>query len=332
MFALRFGSAACSLLVLFVVLSVGRAASAQVPTPRVSDSLTTLTVTVSTPDGNLVGGLTQNEFTVTDDKVVRPIRSFSAADEPLSVGILVDTSGSMNQQPAREIARTDRLIAGLSTFIQLSNPANQYFLVSFGNEVKLLSDWTKDILPALNRIQTPQDKGGTPFYDALWASIEKVKTGAHRKRVILVFSDGLDNSSRHKFEEILTLLRSTDVLLYPIGVYAPSHRVYGLGIPADLANIFSSRLNTGGRQALIDFAETTGGLAVFPDDSKALNWFANKIATELRHQYRLGFEVPTSGQPDKWRRLKVTVTNRPNAPKEFRKLKVRARAGYSGGS
>jgi Ca-activated chloride channel family protein len=320
-------SSGSSLLALFFILCIESLALAQAPIPVVPGTFTTLTVTVTNPQGKLVRGLTEKDFTILDEKLVRPIRSFAAVDEPLSVGVLIDTSESMNSPSVRETAGTPHIIDSLSTFVQLSNPKNQYFLMSFDDQPQLLSDWSNDVTPLLGRVPAAKRKSQTAFYDALWAGIEKLKTGLHRKRVILVISDGLDGTSRHKLPDVRKLLGTTGVLLYSIGVVGTDNQMIFTGWPAGLVRPMNLRIHAGAKEALRELAETTGGIALFPTDANQMNWIANKMATELRNQYRLGFESDASS-PNRRRRLRVTVTTPINAPTELKKLKLRTRQEY----
>lgn len=311
---------------LFVLCSCS--ALAQTPSAFNPDNLITLTVTVINPHGRLVGGLTKDDLTIVDGKLTRPIRFFGAVDEPLDVGILVDASESMNTPAVRRIAGRDQIIESLSTFIQLSNQKNDYFLMSFGSQSHLLSDWTRHIGPFLGRIPVAHDKENTSFHDALWAAIEKVKTGRNRKRVVLVVSDGVDNGSRHKLNDVRDLLKANDVLVYSLAVMGHgAGSGFVSGMPASIANIINARIASGGRQALINFADITGGLALFVDEDKQMNLMANRIATELRHQYRVEFESD-SLKPGKWRSLRARIKPRANSTEEFKKLRLRTRQGY----
>ena len=325
---MRLATVLAVLSVFFLILS-NKPAFAQVQSTSTPDNLVTLTLTVTNSRGRLVGGLTKDDLTISDEKTIRPIRSFGGLDEPLDVGILVDISGSMSSTAVRpQVVGRKEIIECLSTFVQLSNHTNRYFLMSFGNELHLLSDWTKDIAPSLATIPTANAKAHTAFYDALAATIVKVKTGTHRKRVVLVITDGLDSGSRLKPEEIRKALRANDVLVYFLAVITHPGNIGSLSsLPVPLANIANARLITGGTQALIDFAEITGGRALLIEDGKEMNLMANLVATELRHQYRVGFEAD-SVEPGKWRRLKATIKPRAGATREFRNLKLRTRQGY----
>ncbi len=259
-------------------------------------------------------GLEKDSFTVTDDGTSRPIKLFDRTDEPVSLGILIDTSASMGSFEVRQIARHQPILDALSTFLQLSNSANEYFMISFGKKAELLCDWTRDANVLMSKIPAFGAKANTALYDALVFGLEKVKTGSHKKRAILLISDGQDNNSRHKFTDVRNLLRGSDVLLYSIGILSGGEAVTTLGME--------------GQGVLLELSELTGGAALFPGDSERLNLFADLIATELRHQYLLAFQYDRSAGPNKWHRLRIKVTPPPNAAPEVKNLMVRSRQGY----
>ncbi len=259
-------------------------------------------------------GLERGSFTINDEGTSRPIKLFDNKDEPVSMGILIDTSASMDLFESREIARHGPILETLSTFIQLSNSANEYFMISFGNKPEVLSDWTRDTNGLLSKIPVSRGKGNTALYDALVFGLEKVKTGSHKKCAILLISDGQDNNSRHKFTDVRNLLRGSDALLYSIGTLSGSGAGTTLGME--------------GQGVLLELSELTGGAALFPEDSDRLNRMANLIATELRHQYLLAFQYDRAATPNKWHRLKVKVMPPTNAAAELKKLMVRTRQGY----
>ena len=157
-------------------------------------------------------------------------------------------------------------------------------------------------------------KGNTALFDACFVAIEKVGTGNHPKRSMILISDGLDNMSRHTFAELKQLLRVSDLTLYAIGILRPDE--------------IGSTLGIDGEGILADLADFTGGAAFFPKNRKQLDKSVEQIAVELRHQYRIGFEAEKGGAPNKWHKLKLTVIPPPNSPKELTKLTIRTRKGY----
>jgi VWFA-related protein len=270
-----------------------------------------LTVTVTNARGELIGGLTRENFLVSHGKVQCQVKAVQHSDEPINVGFLADTSGSMDLFEFRDVARQRPIANTIKSFISLAHKRTEYFLVSFGSKPELRADWTRDV-DLLTRAVPPKGTGRTALYDALIFAINKVVKGPHGRHVIILFSDGVDNFSGRQYDDVLNLLKESDVLLYSIGVrtdYAP-------------------RDQRNGADVLTDFTEVTGGTVLFPRDSKQMEFMANLIATELHHQYRLACDCGKTASANKWRRLKVRVRLPSDAVGKFNKLKIRTRQGY----
>lgn len=273
-----------------------------------------MTVTVWNRAGDYVKGLNRASFELTDEKVVRTIDHFENADTPVSVGILIDNSGSM--QDWRGTAGAQSIGEAFAHFLELANPNNEYFLLSFSKAPEFLADWsTSQALRNLKaNIDDGKGKNSTALYDSCFAAIEKFQTANHSRRVLMLVTDGQDNTSKHTFAELRNLLRGSDVVLYAIGSTHPSDIGSSLGMEA---------------QGILDeLTDVTGGKAFYVKDKKQMKAAVGLIATELQHQYRIGFLPDRTSPPRKWRRLKIKVTAPPNAPRDFGKLSVRTRQGY----
>lgn len=276
-----------------------------------------LTVTVKDKSGRYVQGLDKASFTVLDDKVPQEIIHFDNKETPISVGIILDASFSMAQTHKRDVIK-----AGLGRFVQLSNDSDEYFLLGFNERPQLLLDWTRDGKTVLDKINSLQFKGQTALYDACYSGIEKVMSGAHKKRVLLLISDGLDNSSRYNWKELQNFLKKSDVLIYAVGLFERD----------DLGFFKRSEINTTWRaegQGILDsFTLTTGGNTFIPGSAKDVNQVFELIAQELRLQYSVGFKPATSAKKNNWHRIKVSVTPPSSALRKTLPLKVRSREGY----
>jgi Ca-activated chloride channel homolog len=150
-------------------------------------------------------------------------------------------------------------------------------------------------------------RGQTALYDAVYLGVEKVTRGAHRKRAVIVISDGEDNSSRHSFGELRRQLQEAGVAVYAVGVsdnWLPKQGV--------------------DRETLKRLAEATGGRAFFPDGAAGVSEAFERIALELRHQYSIGYRPSNFAADGRWRRVRVWVT----PPPGVRRLHVRAKEGY----
>ncbi len=205
-----------------VCLSFGLAA-AQEPTPtprpqndptgpvRIQTDLVTLTLTVQDLYGRYVTGLTRDAFTVTDSNQEQDIVFFSDSDAPVSLGILFDVSGSMSGEKIQKARQA------LKRFIESSHPMDEYFLIAFNSRAQLLLDRTRDGESVLEKLTLVNPRQNTALYDAVYLGLERVTRGAHKKRAMLIISDGQDNSSRYNFNEVRRLMKESDVVTYALG-------------------------------------------------------------------------------------------------------------------
>ena len=267
----------------------------------VNADLVTVTVTVTDGEGRHVAGLGKSAFAVTDDRVPQEVSFFADDDAPASVAVLFDVSGSMSDD---KIERAREALAGL---IRTSHPMDEFFLIGFAADAQLLLDRTRDADAVLAKFTYARPRGQTALYDAVYLGVEKVMRGAHRKRAVVVISDGEDNSSRHSPGELRRQLQESGVAVYAVGVsmnWLPRHGA--------------------GEATLRRLAETTGGRAFFPDGAAGVSEAFERIALELRHQYSIGYRPSNLAADGRWRRVRVKVT----PPPGVKRLRVRAKEGY----
>jgi Ca-activated chloride channel family protein len=269
----------------------------------VHSDLITLTVTVTDTYGRFVTGLGKNAFTVFDDKTQQEISFFSDEDAPVSLGIVFDVSGSMGGD------KIMRAREALSKFVDTSHSRDEYFLIGFNTRAQLLLDHTRDSDALMQKLTFIQTRGQTALYDATYLGVERVTRGAHKKRAILLISDGQDNSSRYTFSELKRLLKESDVIIYAIGI---------VGAGDD------STLGYGGRAILEELAGVSGGKAFFPSTGAEMNDTFERIALELRTQYSIGYRPSAFANDGKWHKIKIKV----QPPRGFPRLFVRGREGY----
>lgn len=261
----------------------------------------------------LVAGLNRANFSVTEGKSAREITHFAAADEPASVAILVDTSGSFSHTYRKE--RLDIIQQGIARLVYHGNPANEYFIATFSAREQTSSDWTRDPLRLAQVVGTARLGGHTPFYDACAAALEKLARGPHPKRALVLLSDGQDNVSRRKPTEVRRLFRLHGVQLYAIG---PGLSTYDSGYG------YASSI------MLREWSESTGGQAFFPRYADEVRSTFELVAVTLRHQYAVGFEPAAPEAEERWREVKVKVSldARPDIARELKHMRVYAREGY----
>ena len=269
-----------------------------------------LTVTVTDSKDGYAWGLDRSAFSVYDNKVQQEIAFFKGEDAPASVGILLDTSGSMGRPDnTRDDTRFKLLREGLARFLNLSSKTNEYFVIGFNERPSILTDWTRDVEVVLESLSNIEADKNTAFYDACYVGIEQVVRGTHPKHVLILLTDGQDNDSRRKLSDVRRLLKQTDVLIY--AVILPSGE-YATGIGSPILE---------GPYILKSLASLTGGKVFIPRTRAKLNAAFEELALELRRQYRIGFTPASDG---KWHSIKIKVTPPPNAPR----LSARSREGY----
>lgn len=305
-----------------VILTVSKTAFCQqtatvsAQTPQAGSEPIVLTVTVMNKSGGYVMGLDKTKFAIFDDKQPEDITYFKGPDEPVSVGIIFDASGSMSDPTKRDLLKTLYREA-LSRFIQQSNEANIYFLIGFNERPQLLLDWrrgTDAINPVPAKLSAINLQGNTAFYDACYLGIEKLARSTHRKRAIILIGDGQDNESHYTFRELHRRLRESGVLLYAVAISS--------------ALEMNSPLGLQGQSILDELAITSGGMLFLPEKSSHVRNVFDRIAAELRHQYSIGFIPAASMQDSEWRRVKIKLNIPPGAPRELQNLIVRSREGY----
>ena len=271
----------------------------QEPSLKLKTDIVNLMVTVTDHRNVAVPDLAPHHFQVYEDNVRQQVEYFRSADEPLSIGIIFDLSGSMKKKllHSRE---------AVNIFMQTSHQEDDFFLLGFNQQSDLLADFA-DADSIIARLGTSKAEGKTALYDAVFLGIEKLRTGRHAKRALLIVSDGGDNASRFKQRELYQRLREENILLYCLG--------YEMWRGED----FDYDRNT-----MEHLASMTGGRAFFPNSAAQLEEAVSSIALELRRQYSLAYTPQMSVRKRQWRKIKVRVS----PLYEGLKLRVRTREGY----
>lgn len=263
-------------------------------------------VTVTDPMGRLVTGLSADQFTVYEDGVKQKLNTFSTDDAPVSVGIIFDSSGSM----ADKIGKSRE---ALDTFFRTANPQDEFFIVDFSGEPRLLGGFSDQPDRLLNRIAFIPAHGRTALLDAIYLGLDEMRQADHSRKALLIISDGGDNHSRYTEDEIRNVVRESDVEIYAIGIFSP------------VGDRFTPEEREG-PELLSDICQSSGGRMFTVQDVDELPDVAEKIGEDLRNQYLLGY-IPTDHQRNgKWRKIRVKL----HAPPGLPPLTVYARAGYYG--
>jgi Ca-activated chloride channel homolog len=306
--------------------------------------LINVTATVTDDGGRFVSGLRKEDFRVFDNNEPMEVTHFSNERVPVSLGVVLDTSGSMT---------SDKMAAArgaIVRFMDLLGPEDEMFLYRFANVPELAQGWTKDRGALRRGLEELYAGGGTAMYDAIADAVPLAQSGRNRKKAIVVISDGNDTSSSTSPRELQEIIRQSEVIVYAIGVdgqgrtytrNTPPTRRFPIpqpipgrrrpGWPFPLPPIGGGPGGSGGGSvslggnerldegALRSVTDQTGGHTEVVDDFGDLNGATTRIADELSKQYYLGYANP--GVKDgRWHAIKVEVRDR--------KLNVRARRGY----
>ena len=269
---------------------------------RMNVDMVLVQVTVTDPMNRLVTGLEQEDFQVFETNTQQKISSFASEDAPVSIGIIFDLSGSMSSKLIR--ARESIL-----QFIKTANPQDEFFVIGFNDRPELIEDFTNSVEDIQARLAMVHSGHRTALLDAIYYGVEKMREAKHERKALLVVSDGGDNRSRYTEGEVRSQVRESDVEIYSIGIFDP------------YAPTPEERT---GPQLLNDLSEETGGRLFRVDDVDEMGDIAEKISTELRNQYMIGYRPKDLIRDGKWRKVKVKVS----PPQGLPPLTIHARTGY----
>ena len=264
-----------------------------------------LNATVLDEHGQLVSDLKKDDFHIFEDGVPQTVNSFEHQDIPVSMGILVDNSGSMRE-------KRGAVNAAALDLVQASNKEDEAFIVNFSDEAFIDQDFTSDIGKLREGLSHLESKGGTALYDATVASADQLAKGAHRpKQVLLIITDGEDNASGLSLEQTIQRVQE---LQGPI--------IYSIGLL--FGDDGGGREGRRAKRALQLLSQETGGIAYFPRSLKEVDAIANEVARDIRSQYTIGYHSTKPASLGGYRVVRVQAAE----PGSRRKLSVRTRTGY----
>lgn len=272
---------------------------------RVNSTLVVIPVTVTDASSRFVLGLEKQNFSVLEDGVRQNISQFAAEDAPLSIGLLVDTSGSMGTK----LATSRRAV---SEILNTMNGEDEAFLIEFSDRPELVVPFTREFAGIEEKLGSVESQGLTALLDSVEMALVEMKKARNARKALLIISDGGDNNSRYTGEEIEKLVREADVQVYAMGVFEP------------FSNLGLSSAELTGPRLLAEVSDQTGG-RTFPARSfAALPTIAKRIAIELRNQYVLAYSPLRQDRDGKYRKVEVKLS----APAGLTALKARWRLGY----
>jgi Ca-activated chloride channel homolog len=267
--------------------------------------LVVLHVSIKDKKGAYVSDLTHGAFVVREDTRLQPIQFFSNQDAPVTVGLLLDSSGSM--QPHREL-----VIAAATAFAETSNPHDEIFALGFNDDVTSVlpkdAPFTGDAKTLRSALaNTVAMRGRTALFDAVSTGLDYVARGTHARKILVIVSDGGDNASRASAGDILRRTQASNVVVYTVG----------------LVDALEREANP---KVLKQIAGASGGEAFEPHNVRDVTDVLRQIARDIRHSYTIGYVPSNSDDDGTFRTIRVTVR-----PPAGRQVVIRTRTGYLAG-
>ena len=270
----------------------------QEATIRADTRLVVLNVSVFDQAGKIVRDLGKSAFTVYENGDKQTLNVFRQDDVPISLGLIIDTSASMTN-------KRDRVASAALAMVKASNPQDEVFIINFNESAVLAKEFTNDIKDLEKALRDLDAKGETAMRDALLLGIEHLRHSAHRdKKVLLVVTDGEDNSSVETQAHLVQVAQQNDVIIYAIGLLGAE----------EVASAARAR------KQLDELTAQTGGRSWFPNDVAEIANITPEMAHEIRNQYILAYTPTNLAADGSFRKIRVDV-DVPGAV-------VRTRAGY----
>jgi Ca-activated chloride channel family protein len=248
-------------------------------------------------------GLKLENFRVFEDKIEQKLSVFKREDIPVSMGLVIDNSGSMRDKRAR-------VNEAAITLVRASNPEDEAFVVNFNDDfyLDLDKDFTSSVTDLKEALERIDSRGSTALYDAIIGSLDHVKKGAKDKHVLLVVTDGVDNASHNSLEKTIREIQKSDTVIYTIGLLSKEEK----------------KEAKRGRKALEEISAASGGVAYFPENVEDVHSICEQVAHDIRNQYTLAYYPTNTNRDGTFRAVSVQVL----PPRGRGKLSARTRNGY----
>jgi VWFA-related protein len=281
----------------------GQAVGGQGPNIKVDVNLVVLHTTVLDDRGRFAEGLKQENFRVLEDKVEQKLAVFKREDVPVSMGLVIDNSGSMRD-------KRPRVNEAALTLVQTSNPQDEAFVVNFNDDfyLDLDKDFTSSVPELKEALERIDSRGSTALYDAVIGSLDHLKKASKDKRVLLVVTDGEDNTSHNSLDKAIKEVQKTDTVIYTIALLSEE----------------SKKNSKRAKKALEQLAQASGGLAFFPENVDDVRNICEQVARDIRNQYTLAYYPTNTKRDGTFRTVQVEVI----PPRGRGKLVARTRNGY----
>ena len=270
---------------------------------KVDVSLVVLHTTVIDDRQRFADGLKPENFRVFEDKVEQKLSVFKREDVPVSMGLVIDNSGSMRD-------KRPRVNEAAITLVQASNPNDEAFVVNFNDDfyLDLDKDFTNSVPELKEALERIDSRGSTAMRDAILGSLDHLKKASKDKKVLLVVTDGEDNASRNSLEKIFFFFDKSYTVIYTIGLLGQENK----------------KESKRARKVLEQIAAASGGLAYFPENVDDVHSICEQVAHDIRNQYILAYYPTNTLRDGTFRSVAVTVVS----PRGRGKLVARTRNGY----
>jgi len=270
---------------------------------KVDVNLVVLHTTVLDDRQRFADGLKQENFRVFEDKVEQKLSVFKREDVPVSMGLVIDNSGSMRE-------KRPRVNEAALTLVQASNPRDEAFVVNFNDDfyLDLDKDFTSSIPELKEALERIDSRGSTALRDAIIGSLDHLKKGSKDKKVLLVVTDGEDNASHNSLEKTLREIQKTDTVIYTIGLLGSEGK----------------KEAKRAKKVLQEIAAASGGVAYFPENVEDVHSICEQVAHDIRNQYTLAYYPSNTNRDGSFRAVAVEVI----PPRGRGKLIARTRNGY----
>jgi Ca-activated chloride channel homolog len=270
---------------------------------KVNVNLVVLHTTVLDDRGKFVEGLKEDNFRVFEDKAEQKLSLFKREDVPVSMGLVIDNSGSMRD-------KRPRVNEAALTLVQASNRQDESFVVNFNDDyyLDLDKDFTSSVPELKEALERIDARGSTALYDAVIGSLDHLKKGHKDKKVLLVVTDGVDNVSRNSLEKTVREIQKSNVVIYTIGLFGDEDK----------------KNRKKAMRALKDISTASGGVAYFPENVDDVHNICDQVARDIRNQYTLGYYPTNTKKDGTFRTVQVDII----PPHGKGKLVARTRNGY----
>jgi Ca-activated chloride channel family protein len=287
------------------------ASAQEFPPIKVDVQLVTLTATVEDSKGRAISGLKKEDFVVYEEHVRQEIEVFQSERVPVSLGVVFDTSGSM-------VDKIEEVEDAVIHFIETTNPEDEIFLVEFNFHASLVEDLTGDRQRLRRAVRRLGARGGTALYEAVVMGLQHLQRGRHKKKALLVITDGNDTTSQIGLQEAVSTTQQSEAIVYALGIGHGERGSFG-----HLPGLFKDTVDA---DILREFTDVTGGRTLVLEGEHHKNGVdlidqaCQQVSTELRNQYTLGYYPKNKARDGSYRRIKVEARNPDYA--------VRTREGY----